>query len=232
MLCSRILNMSQNPKLSVKVNFPSLKHIELCNIEKSLEYDEVLQIFCNEIDELENCIVNISINKELLGYCVPIYKSIPNTIQQYEATLSSIVNNDTLIITRSCDILSMKYHISLLKQLFTNKVLIRELTPIMSNKICYRSFPIICFQYWNAFKPENDHNNYYRSVYFSIFEQIILEDKFEYFLILHNIIQEYVLEEYIDDDMSEVMKSLLLASSKFIYLFYSMCANMYVYMYR
>ena len=210
--------MSESGANVVTVIFPSLKHTELCNLSKSASYNEAISALCEEIEDSENYIVNISILKEELGYCIPIYKSVPSAVQLNElceGTITSVRNNDTIVVTRSCDMLSMRYHITLLKQLIGNKALVKELSPYMTSKLCYRAFPTYCFPHWDAFTPEEDGNHYYRSVYFSVFESIVLSRRWDCFLERHAVFAGCMPPEEVDDDVQEVLKSLILASSKY-----------------
>jgi hypothetical protein len=224
--------------ITVVVWFPFSKHEEQFQLNASTTYEEFLDIICEEeVEDREEFDINVSIKRDLQGYNVFINKNQLKAASKYgncdEIFWTNIQENDLISVSRSIDPVSPRYHISLLHKyvlrsynMSISSLFSLQLDKLLSGYACFRNVPNLRFGSSPA-GADLDGNGYYRSVYVAVVEQLIVSDNRNAFATIYQLFSDCYdahhrqvldagaqVEEEEEEDVKELLKILLLASSK------------------
>ena len=154
--------------LSVVGYFPFLNHTEAFDLPAGLDYDQVIACFCKLIAVDVTSLVLTRVDK--LGWHTPIMRDSPRL--DVELGLIDLLNGDRVTISKRRDNVG---HRQYLKSLQTAKPadITDARVSALNNSYCG----------WRSIK--GDGNCYYRAVYFSLFEQIVVRREHHVFARLH-----------------------------------------------
>jgi len=227
--------------LTVDVWFPFSKHEEQFELNDSTTYNELIHTLCEEeVDDFEDLDICLSIRREALGYDVFVspkpLKSASKFDNNDEIYWTNIQPEDLISINRSIDPMSPRYHVSLLHKsvlraynMSVNSLFSLQLDKFLTAHICFRNVPNLIFH--ASAKNDDplllDGNGYYRTVYVAIVEHLIVHDNRDGFATIcqlfsdcydvyhkHKLANGGAIEEDEEEDVKEMLKVLLLASSK------------------
>lgn len=195
-----------NSIITVKGIFPFLKREELFVIDINSSYADLISTFCEELDEDNRAIVlsaldasgwSIYIRSEVDNemFCV-IHDIFPNGSLS-TCLLTDLKDDDDVVLSRSDDVIRPRRLLPcLLQELIMHQVLdlLRVLNDEQIHAVVTAQISAIEDAFLENSSPgrsrgycgyrnlrSNDGNSYYRSVYFSLFEQIILHRKHHLF---------------------------------------------------
>lgn len=182
----------------VYVLFPYLSHAEYFDFKSGFNVQRVLEELCSEISSLNIGETQLSL-VDNNGWHVWINKIGTQRHDRYNVDLSDIDGNSIICVSRFTDCVRSRHLMSSLWKILKQNSTMKERFQRLTKSYCgFRSV-------------KGDGNCYYRAVYFSLFEQIIVSKKTSSFKALYDVFSTISFSDD-SDDFSEFMQTLKLAS--------------------
>ena len=247
--------------VTVKGVFPFLKREEQFIVDVNSSYEDLVSSFCEELDEDHSAIVlslldnngwNIYIRNEIDDELFSVINDIYPNASLSTCALAALQDDDCVVLSRVTDVVRPRRLLPcLLQEILMYQVLtllpildddqlhnvvteqikalegsfMENSSPGLSRGFCgYRNLR-------SGLMDGDDGNSYYRSVYFSLFEQIIIHNRHQLFGQLHDLFRTHGYkkeaegkdtdngseEESEFDDFEEFLATLKCAAGEYFY---------------
>jgi hypothetical protein len=239
--------------VTVRGIFPFLKREEVFVVDVTSKYKDLISMFCEELDEDNSAIVlsildingwNIYVRNEIDNELFCVINDIYPSASRSTCLLEDLKDDDCVVLSRTADSVRPRRLLPCLLQeilMYQVLTLLRILDDDQLHSVITKQIKALESTFLENSSPGlsrgycgyrnlrsglsygDDGNSYYRAVYFSLFEQIIIHNRHHLFGHLHDLFRTHgfmtdggVAADKVefDEDFEEFLTTLNCAASK------------------